>query len=169
VGDPLTGFWHRFVRPNLSSVARGFGAEVWKHQVAPRLDDYLGGAFEEICREHARRHSQESLPAPAQEVGQIWGDDYDIDVAGRLLDGSMLFGEAKWRRGKVGEDVLGTLVRRAETTRYGHGVARRHFVMYSRSGFTREVWESARPGSGIVLHTPDTIVGRAPAGLPDDG
>jgi hypothetical protein len=61
----------------------------------------MGGAFEEICREHARRYSQERLPAPAQVVGQIWGADYDIDVAGRLLDGSMLYGECKWRRGPV--------------------------------------------------------------------
>jgi AAA+ ATPase superfamily predicted ATPase len=159
VDDPLIAFWHRFVRPNLSSVAQGFGAEVWHHQIEPRLDEFMGGAFEEICREHARRHSQERLPAPAQEVGQIWGADYDIDVAGRLLDGSMLYGECKWRRGEVGEDVVNTLIRRAEQTAYGRGEGRRHFVLYTRTAFKTGVLERAAKDGRIVLHTPATILG----------
>jgi hypothetical protein len=74
---------------NLSSVAQGFGREVWRHQIAPHLDAFMGAAFEDICREHARRYSQERFPAPAQEIGRIWDADYDIDIAGKLLDGSM--------------------------------------------------------------------------------
>jgi hypothetical protein len=159
VDDPLIAFWHRFVRPNLSSVAQGFGAEVWRHQIEPRLDEFMGCAFEEICREHARGYSQERLPAPAQEVGQIWGADYDIDVAGRLLDGSMLYGECKWRRGEVGEDVLNTLMRRAEHTAYGRGEDRRHFVVYARTAFKTAVLERAARDGRIVLHTPVTILG----------
>lgn len=159
VADPLMAFWHRFVRPNMSSVAQGFGAEVWRHQVAPRLDEFMGGAFEEICREHARRHSQERLPAPAQEIGQIWSADYDIDIAGRLLDGSMLYGECKWRRGEVGEDVLDTLIRRAGKTVYGSGTQRRRFTLYARAGFKAGVRERAAADEGIVLHTPDTLLG----------
>lgn len=46
----------------------------------------------------ARQFPQERLPAPAQEIGRVWQGDYDIDVAGRLLDGSMLYGECKWWR-----------------------------------------------------------------------
>ena len=103
IADPLTSFWYRFVRPNISSIAQGFGPAVWQHQVAPHLDEFMGMGFEEICREHARSHSQERLPTPAQEIGQVWGPDYDIDVAGQLLDGSMLYGECKWSRNEVGE------------------------------------------------------------------
>jgi len=161
--DPLIAFWHRFVRPNLSSVAQGFGTEVWQHQIAPRLDDYMGGAFEMICREHARRHSQEKLPAPAQEIGQIWAADYDIDVAGRLLDGSMLYGECKWRHAETGEDVLDALIARAARTAYGHGNERRHFALYARVGFKAAVHERAAQDRRIVLYTPDTILDQATA------
>src|SRR6185437_12047704 len=52
IADPLIAFWHRFVRPNLSSIAQGFGGEVWRRQIAPHLDEFMGDAFEEICREH---------------------------------------------------------------------------------------------------------------------
>ena len=163
VNDPLIAFWHRFVRPNMSSVAQGFGADIWRHQVAPRLDEFMGGAFEEICREHARKHSQERLPAPAQEVGQLWGADYDIDVAGRLLDGSMLYGECKWRRGEVGEDVLNTLIGRAEKTAYGRGEDRRHFLLYARTAFKPGVLERAAADVRITLHTPQTLLGQEAA------
>jgi hypothetical protein len=84
IADPLIAFWYRFVQPNLSSVAQSFGVEVWRHQIAPKLGEFMGGAFEEICREHARRFSQEYFSAPAQEIGRIWQADYDIDVAGKL-------------------------------------------------------------------------------------
>jgi AAA+ ATPase superfamily predicted ATPase len=159
ITDPLTAFWHWFVRPNVSAVVQGFGADVWRLRIAPRLDEFMGGAFEEICREHARRHSQERLPAPAQEIGQIWSDDYDIDVAGRLLDGSMLYGECKWRRGSIGEDVVATLIERTERTSYGRGIEPRRFVLYARAGFKPDVLARAAEDTRIVLHTPDTILG----------
>jgi hypothetical protein len=164
IADSLMSFWHRFVRPNLSSITQGFGEDVWRLRIAPHLDEFMGGAFEDICRDHARRHSQERLPAPAQEVGQVWAADYDIDVAGKLLDGSMLYGECKWWRGAVGEDVLYRLMERAEKTTYGRGVEQRHFVLYARTGFRAGVVEKAEEDGRITLHTPDSILVNVPPG-----
>ncbi|MDX8482515.1 ATP-binding protein [Mesorhizobium sp. VK24D] len=158
VDDPLVAFWHRFVRPNMSSVMQGFGHDIWRHQVAPQLDEYMVGAFEEICRGHARRHAQEALPSPAQEIGQIWSADYDIDVAGRLLDGSVLYGECKWRRGVIGADVLGTLIERAGRTEYGRGIEDRHFILYARTGFKAGVHERAKEDGRVVLMTPNAML-----------
>jgi hypothetical protein len=89
---------------------------------------------------------------------QVWAADYDIDVAGKLLDGSMLYGECKWRRGPAGEDVLSALMQRAERTAYGRGVSQRHFVLYARSGFRARVIEMAGQDDRIILHTPDSIL-----------
>jgi AAA+ ATPase superfamily predicted ATPase len=158
IADPLIAFWYRFVRPNLSSVAQGFGNEVWRHQIGPYLDEFMGGVFEEICREHARQYSQECFPAPAQEIGRIWQADYDIDVAGTLLDGSMLYGECKWWGDLVGENVLDELIERAARTDYGRGNDRRHFVLYTKAGFTAALQRRAARESGIVLHTPQTML-----------
>lgn len=158
IADPLIAFWYRFVQPNLSSVAQGFGSEVWRHQVAPNLDEFMGGAFEEICREHARRFSQENICAPAQEIGQVWQADYDIDIAGKLLDGTMIYGECKWWKGVVGENVLEELIQRASRTEYGRDNPKRTFVLYSRGGFTAALRKRAANQSGIVLHTPQTML-----------
>jgi hypothetical protein len=73
---------------------------------------------------------------PAQEIGRIWQADYDIDIAGKLLDGSMLYGECKWWRDLVGENVLDELIQRASRTDYGHDNPKRQFVLYARTGFT---------------------------------
>jgi AAA+ ATPase superfamily predicted ATPase len=158
IADSLMTFWHRFVRPNLSSISQGFGEEVWRLKIAPHLEEFMGGRFEVICREHARRYSQERLPSPALEIGQVWAADYDIDVAGKLLDGSMLFGECKWRRGLVGEDVRFALTERAEKTAYGRDVTQRHFVIYARTGFKVTLIKTAGQDNGIILHTPDSIL-----------
>jgi uncharacterized protein len=109
----------------------------------------MGAAFEEICREHARQYSQERFPAPAQEIGRIWDADYDIDIAGTLLDGSMLYGECKWWKELVGENVLDELIERATRTEYGRGNARRYFVLYAKSGFTAALQKRAATQSGI--------------------
>jgi AAA+ ATPase superfamily predicted ATPase len=158
IADPLIAFWHRFVRPNLSSVAQGFGRDVWKLQIAPHLDEFMGGAFEEICREHARQFSQESFAAPAQEIGRIWHADFDIDVAGRLLDGSMLYGECKWWKDPVGENILDQLIERASLTSYGRDCPKRQFILYSRSGFTSELRKRVNSQKDIVLHTPQSML-----------
>jgi AAA+ ATPase superfamily predicted ATPase len=158
IADPLMAFWHRFVRPNLSSVAQGFGRDVWRLQIAPHLDEFMGRAFEEICREHARRFSQESFAAPAQEIGTIWHADFDIDVVGSLLDGSMIYGECKWWRDPVGENILDQLIERASLTSYGRDNPKRQFVLYSRSGFTSELRRRVTSQKGIVLHTPQSML-----------
>lgn len=136
ISDRLMDFWHRFVGPNAESISLGFGSDVWKRQIAPRLSDYMGPVFEEICRDHARLHSQEILHAPAQTVGQLWAADYDIDVTGRLLDGAALYGECKWSTSLIGENILDLLLERAGKTDYGKEAKMSYHLIYSRTGFT---------------------------------
>ncbi len=159
IADPLIAFWHRFVQPNLSSITQGFGSEVWRHSIANHLDTFMGWMFEEIGREHAARYSQEDFSAPAQEIGRVWQADYDIDIAGRLLDGSMLYGECKWWEGLVGESVLDGLIDHATRTHYGRNNDRRHFVLYAKKGFTGALRRRAGTEPGVVLHTPRSMLG----------
>ena len=159
VADPLIAFWYRFVQPNLSSIVQNFGPEVWRHQISPHLNEFLGHVFEDICRAHAQQFSQERFSVPAQEIGRIWHADYDIDVAGTLLDGSMLYGECKWWEKAVGENVLDELIQRASQAKYGRGNEKRHYALYARSGFTAALRKRATAQSGIALYTPQTMLG----------
>lgn len=162
IEDPLVLFWHRFVRPNVSAIVAGFGEDVWTHGIAPRLDEYMGRAFEGICRAHARRHLGETTGVPLGEVGQVWSGDYDIDVAGRFLDGGALYGECKWSRSPMGGSVLDTLVERADRTAYGQAAPERRFVLYARRGFAPDLHDRARVDPQILLYDAAGIVGAGP-------
>ncbi len=93
IDDPLTAFWLRFVQPYASAIALGFGERVHQERIGPHLAEFIGNAFEAICRAHLRQWAQELLPSPASQVGEIWAGNYDIDIAAELLDGSLVFGE----------------------------------------------------------------------------
>lgn len=50
--DSMFSFWYRFVRPNISSISRGVGEQVYRTLVLPQLSDFMGHIFEEICKQY---------------------------------------------------------------------------------------------------------------------
>jgi AAA+ ATPase superfamily predicted ATPase len=156
--DPFLAFWYRFYLPNLSPLAAGHSEEVWRHTIEPRLDDYMGGLFEWICRDYARRYINEVLPTAAQEVGQIWAADFDIDVAGRLLNGAAFAGECKWWKGPVGVNVLEHLQQTAVRTSYERTADERFHLLFSRSGFTPELKRKRKRDKTIRLIGPTELL-----------
>jgi AAA+ ATPase superfamily predicted ATPase len=159
--DPFLAFWYRFVLPNRSALAAGHADQVWRQRIAPAMDGYMGDLFEWICREHARLHVQEVLPSPARTVGQVWAGDYDIDVAGQLLDGTALFGECKWWNEHVGANVLDHLMACAARTSYGRDAPGRSYLLYARVGFTEELRRrAAEERAALHLFTPHELLRR---------
>lgn len=113
IGDGAVRFWYAFVHPNRSALERGRAAHVWASRVEPRLDGYMGEAFEAMAEQAYRRyHHRWSLPAAAEwsrwrgRVRDSAGPDrpIDIGVVARLEDGRLLTGRAFWRSQPVGVD-----------------------------------------------------------------
>lgn len=170
INDRLIAFWHWFVRPNLTAISEGQGLDVYDERVAPYLSEYMGKAFEGLCVDHVQQHGKELFGSAAQEIGQIWSGDYDIDVAGTLLDGSVFFGECKWQSEPIGGGVVRTLLERAETTAYGRRAPSRHFILFSRNGFTSEASRMAEDNGSMVLLSPsDMPFAPVPAATPTLG
>lgn len=161
--DPFLAFWYRFYLPNLSPLSSGHSEEVWRHAIEPRLDDHMGNMFEWICRDYARRYLNEVLPTAAQEVGQIWAADFDIDVAGRLLNGAAFAGECKWWKGPVGVNVLEHLRETAGRTSYERAADERYHLLFSRSGFTPELKRERRRDTHLRLIGPAELLNLAAA------
>jgi uncharacterized protein len=138
--DPFLAFYYRFILPNLSAIQAGHGRAVYRDAIASHLDAYMGEWFEVICRQWVRFYAGERLPAVAQTVGKIWASDYDIDVAGELLDGSAVAGECKWRREATGVNALRELQARvANNLFYADRRNRTVYLIFSRSRVTREL------------------------------
>lgn len=157
--DRLMGFWHRFVRPNLTAINGGFGAETYDQYIRRRFSDFMGDAFEGICLDYARLHLAEELGSHAREVGQIWGhESFDIDVAGRLLDDACFYGECKWRSAQIDMAMVRKLRENAEATGYGRGRSGKKYLFFSRAGFREEVADLAKADDSVHLVGLDQLV-----------
>ena len=151
VADPFLAFHYRFVTPNLTALETAPPLELYDALIAPYLDEYTSGAFEEMAREYVRRYGREVLPSAAREVGKIFGRDFDVDVAGMLLDGSAVFGEAKWSVKHVGLNQISQLQSRIAQVNYLKDAARRYLFLFSRSGFSSQLVQLAESNQLVKL------------------
>jgi uncharacterized protein len=143
VADPFLAFHYRFVTPNLTALETAPSREFYEALIAPDLDEYTSGVFEEMAREYVRRYGREVLPSAAREVGRIFASEFDVDVAGMLLDGSAVFGEAKWSVKHVGLNQVSELQSRIARVNYLKDVERKYLFLFSRSGFSPQVGQLA--------------------------
>ena len=74
--DSMFLFWYRFVRPNMSGIIQNAGETIYEHMVKPNMSDYMGGIFEDICRQYLY-HPQvyATLPFLPGNIGRWWGTD----------------------------------------------------------------------------------------------
>jgi hypothetical protein len=110
IADPYFAFWFRFIAANRANIARGLGAQLIDNRILPGLDDYMGGVFEDITREHARMLAAGGDLA-ADRVDAWWSADgqHEIDVVGVSGRGVGFVGEAKWSARPLSEAVLARL------------------------------------------------------------
>jgi uncharacterized protein len=155
LNDPFLRFWYRFVLPNRSALEAGHHQAVFEHAIQPFLEDFMGLAFEEICRQYAQMHLQEVLGVPAKRVGQIWAADYDLDLAGVLLDGRIFYGECKWWKEKVGENILSKLVETSSRTRTEPSIK----LLFSKTGFTNALIEHSKTEPNLILLSLPELLG----------
>lgn len=151
--DSMFLFWYRFVRPNISSISRGVGEQVYYTLVLPQLNDFMGHVFEEICRQYLYLPDVYSgLPFSVGEVGRWWGNNSqkkrqeEIDLMS-VLDKKALFGECKWKKEKTGLEILKTLQERGELFTYPE----KYYYLFSKSSFDDEIISAARQYRNVML------------------
>jgi len=110
IADPYLAFWFRFIASHRAHIARGLGAQLVDGRILPGLDDYMGGVFEEIAREHARGLAAVGRLA-ADRVEAWWSADgqHEIDLVGVSGRGIGFVGEAKWSARPLPAAVLARL------------------------------------------------------------
>lgn len=156
--DPFLAFHYHFALPYRSSLEAGHAEEVYRDAIAPRLDEYMGERFEEICRQYVHLYGRECLPSAARQVGRIWAGDYDIDVVATLLNGQRVFGECKWSQRPVGLNVLARLRETSRRNAYFRAGTLTHNLLFSRRGFTRELKQVAASDASTLLIDPERLL-----------
>lgn len=152
IEDNMFRFWYRFVPGNTSLISRG-AADLAYSRISPELSAYMGGVFEEICKQYLWRLLLAGKCAVSfTELGRWWGTNpktrtqEEIDIMGTDKD-SALFGECKWTNDKVDLGVLETLVERSSLFHFG----KTHFYLFSKSGFTKGCIDKAAELGNVSL------------------
>ncbi|MCD6360935.1 MAG: ATP-binding protein [Armatimonadetes bacterium] len=157
IADNFLRFWYRFVLPNRSRLELGMAEEVWREDIEPHLDDYMGLAFEQICRDYVRRFAAEKLPVQAKEVGVFWHRDGEIDVLSLNTDGSVYCGECKWSRQPMDLRDLEALVRKTALLPQDWREREIRYVLFCRGGFTDDL-RRREDGERLILVTLEDLL-----------
>lgn len=148
IADAAVRFYHRFVAPNASALARYPASELWTSRVAPRLDSYMGLEFERIAAQaYDALASTRSLPLVARwgkwEGTDRSGESLEFDLVAELIDGTFMTGSVKWDARPLDASVhhthLATLRRAADAgRRWAHAALEPGAPLYylAAAGFT---------------------------------
>ena len=154
--DGMFRFWFRFVSKGISMIERNYGESYYRAAVQPLLHEFMGPAFEEICREYIMRKGAEgAFGSMITRVGKWRGSDpfrkcpSDIDVVGISdLDKTAVIGECKFRSMSIGKEEYETLHDRGRLIAPWRVT---HYFLFSLGGFTAWVREKADEDSGTEL------------------
>lgn len=155
INDTMYRFWFTFVWNYLTNINRGVGDLVYKKFVEDKVNEYMGHVFEDICLQYLyTEKGLTALPFLPENIGRWWGNDpkkkreEEIDIFG-FAGNQQLFGECKWTNKLVDIDVMEELFGRAELL----GDGEKHFIFFSKSGFTKKFMQAVSEKSNVKLIT----------------
>lgn len=159
IEDNMFRFWYRFVPENTSIISRRATDLAYK-RIAPELPSYMGGVFEEICKQYLWKLLLDGKCAVNfRDLGRWWGTNpktrtqEEIDIMGTDKD-SALFAECKWTNEKVDLGVLETLIERSNLFNY----KKKHFYLFAKNGFTKGCIDKAAEMGNVTLVSYEQIL-----------
>ncbi len=152
IEDNMFRFWYRFVPENTSIISRGATDLAYK-RIASELSSYMGGVFEEICKQYLwRLLLEDKCAVNFSDIGRWWGanpktkSQEEIDIIGTDKD-TALFAECKWTSEKVDLGVLETLIERSTLFSF----KKKHFYLFAKTGFTKGCINKAVEMGNVTL------------------
>lgn len=151
--DSMFRFWYRFIPDNLATINRGLTDMVYK-KIAPQITSFMGGVFEEICKQYLWEQNRQGKAAVAfTDLGRWWGNDpknkceAEIDIIGTSDDKSALFCECKWTSEKVDTGVLDTLAERSKLFSFTNI----YLYLFAKTGFSKGCLDKATELGNVEL------------------
>lgn len=154
ISDHFIRFWYRFVLPNQTAIRAMSGKAVVKNDVIPFLDDFMGDAFESLCRDFLVYDWAPRNELYVKKIGRHWDRDFDIDICAELGDGSLLMGECKWGEAITFRHLEKLRARMKPIT----GDQKVRLALFSgRGDFSKELLEAGKREE-VLLIGPDELI-----------
>ena len=160
IKDNYFKFWYRFVFPNENKINL-MGEKKTAEIVFDAISDYMGIVFEDVCREYMIVQAQKgNLPFIPDGFGKWWGNNPhkksqdDIDIIG--IDGKKgIFCECKFRNELFDVKELNELI---DASRIFTEVTEKYYYIFSKSGFTKAVYEKTSEYNLKLLTIDDLFI-----------
>jgi AAA+ ATPase superfamily predicted ATPase len=113
IADNFLAFWLGLVEPYSAEIEQGLGPSILK-PLSERVDDHMGGRWEDAFRTHLRRLAAAGELAPdIVRVGAFWSDRPPVEIDAVALAGreetAVLAGESKWARRADAGRIVGEM------------------------------------------------------------
>lgn len=156
IADQYFRFWYRYIYIN-KGYYEMLGPEAAADEILDNLNDYMGVAFETICRQYLVRAAKaRELPFVPATIGKWWGNNPairaqdDVDILALSRDGhTALLCECKFTNRPMPMEEYDDLMTAAEAF---PEVSDKHYMFISKSGYTSPVVERAQR-EGVRLLT----------------
>ncbi len=158
---PLLAFWFGTVRPRLAELDAGAPPNpVLSERLAPEIPGLLQRVLPRLGQEFLTHHGDERLPARAREAGAVWGDGYDLEVAGTLHSGAAVYGHVHWAGPAPSPESMDRLGDEIRSARYGFGREARLRLLLLREEPHHDLARRTAQIPGAYLLGPSDLVGR---------
>ena len=154
--DNFFKFWYRFVPSNMIAISTGTIKNIYKIAVEDRLPDYMGGVFEDMCRQYLIKYATD-LPINIESIGEWWGGhpethkEIQVDIVAlsvketaKKRGRTFLIGSCKYKNEMIGVDELELLKAYAEAFTNTNDMC--YYYIFSKSGFTKGLIEKQQLG-----------------------
>lgn len=150
IQDNFFRFWFKFIFPNRSQMETD--RKTLLEQIKKSLPEFVSYTFEDVCRELI------SIKYSRFIVGRWWYKDDEIDiVALNENENTILFGECKWSKKKIDTSLLFDLENKKEKVRWKNKKRKEIFILFSKSGFTKELHNVVNKRKDVFLYDLDDI------------
>ncbi|MBL7112182.1 MAG: ATP-binding protein [Bacteroidales bacterium] len=161
IRDYYLRFWFRFVYPYQSDISLG-NTRWLLEKIETEYSDFMGPVFEDICRQQIPY----LFPGQYTRTGSWWNKLNETDIVCLNPDSKqVLIGECKWTNKYVGMDTLIQLTELAKMIDFGFHPASIHYILFSKSGFTKELLNHQHGNCTLVNHK-ETNFSRNPFNKP---
>ena len=142
-------FFYRYVYPYTDMIEMNRGDAIFKKALS-ELPSFIGHRMENVFQKYILMNSSYLI----KEIGNIEFPDKEtkkseeIDLVATTAEGTMLFGECKWKSEPVGKEVCEELLRRS-TLAYPSQNNKAYYFL-SRSGFKDDMKKLAIESDGAI-------------------
>lgn len=153
IKDNYIRFWFAFVYPNMSFIESGNREIVMKKIEKSFVKNHLSFVYEDICKEKMWKLNIEGKwPFHFDKVGRYWDSKTEIDIVALDQQGSnLILGECKYWNEPVNSRVLWNLEQRTNAVQWRRQNRKVWYVLFSVSGFTKELEEKIREREDVLL------------------